>query len=111
MKNNLLVKTAIAASIVSVLNACSGVDEGYNPNFNSTSGVTYSDDKITVMLTEETGSQSIDLLAGATIDGKAASDFDGTIFINQIEILASNNFLHRKHPAYQRPIKPSHLFS
>lgn len=99
MKNNLLVKTAIAASIVSVLSACSGSDEGYNPNFGSTSAVSYSDQQITVALSEETGVQTIDLLAGAVIDGQDAASFAGTIFINQIEIEAANNYATPQAPS------------
>lgn len=99
MKNNLLVKTAIAASIVSVLSACSGVDEGYTPNFGSTSAVSYSDAQITVSLNEETGIQTIDLLAGAVIDGQNATSFDGTIFINQMEIVAANNYVTPQAPS------------
>lgn len=93
MKHNLLIKTAISSVIFSVLTGCGGTDEGYDPQFKSNLALVIDTVVITSTLDEESAVQEIDLLQGVTIDGKLASDFDGTINISGLEFTANNNFI------------------
>lgn len=99
MNKNLLVKSILSAAVLTAISACSDVEEGFDPNFESSNPVVLTGDSIDVSYDEESGIKTINLLQNATIDGQPATDFEGSLFINQPEIVALNGFNTPQAPA------------
>ncbi|MEG3765309.1 Ig-like domain-containing protein [Alteromonas sp. 14N.309.X.WAT.G.H12] len=99
MKTNLLHTLLLSSASCLLLSGCGGSDEGFNPKFSSDEPVSFSDAPIVANLEENNGVVAIDLLDGATIDGKPASEFDGLIVISQLNIEAQNNFVTPQAPS------------
>lgn len=83
MKTHLLKKTVIAATLITLMSACTQ-DEGTDANFGTESKVKFTSDSLTVSLNEKTGIQVVDLLADAEIDGVPLSEITTRIFIQDM---------------------------
>ena len=97
MKKNLLQISALAASVTIALTGCGGgTDEGFDPNFSADAPLEISMPMLTAEMTEESGEQTIDLVAGVTVDGEPAQ---GNIIISDLQFTTS--------PLYRTPQAPS----
>lgn len=100
MKTNLLHTLLLSSASCLLVSGCGGSsDEGFDPKFSSDDTVSFIDEPIVVNLEENNGVAAINLLDGATIGGKAASEFDGLIVISQLDIEAQNNFVTPQAPS------------
>lgn len=87
MKKNLLQISALAASVTIALTGCGGgTDEGFDPNFSADAPLEISMPMLTAEMTEESGEQTIDLVAGVTVDGEPAQ---GNITISDLQFTTS----------------------
>ncbi|MER2490789.1 Ig-like domain-containing protein [Catenovulum sediminis] len=89
MKSNLLNKSIIAVTISFALTAC-GTDEGYNLNFGSSEKVEFSDEAVNATFKEDSGVQSVNLLSGATVNGKPLNEIEDTVFVRSFVFENSN---------------------
>ncbi|MDO6535547.1 Ig-like domain-containing protein [Alteromonas stellipolaris] len=97
MKKNLLKISALAATITTALTGCGGgTDEGFNPNFSADTPLVISMPVLSAEMAEESGEQTIDLVAGVTVDGQPAQ---GNIVISDLQFTTS--------PLYRTPQSPS----
>ncbi|MCM2678525.1 Ig-like domain-containing protein [Echinimonas agarilytica] len=109
MKDNLLVKLAVASAVLGGLTACGGgTDKGYDSEFRSKDQITFETDAINVSLDEQSGVQMIDLLEGAVAGGKPLSEHTGRINVSQMEFVAEDNFVTPQGPSNTIP---SHTIS
>ncbi|WP_166425441.1 Ig-like domain-containing protein [Paraglaciecola sp. 20A4] len=91
MKKHLLVNKVTAAMLTTFLAGCGGgTDEGYDPGFSASDIVTFEAAELSASFDEETGMQEVDLLAGATADGKPLT---GNINISDFNFTADQNFI------------------
>ncbi|WP_440877337.1 Ig-like domain-containing protein [Thalassotalea sp. PLHSN55] len=101
MTNNLLKYTALAVFTTGALTGCGGgSDEGYDAKFTNENPVAFDEAPLMASLDEETGSQEIDLLAGATAGGEALT---GLINISEMTFEVS--------PNYRTPQSPSNTIA
>lgn len=91
--NHLLKKTVLSLMVPAALVGCGGTDEGYDVNFGSSDTVVFENDAIVASVSENSGIVAVDLLQGASAGGEPLSDFNGTIFINQMEFEALDGFV------------------
>lgn len=94
MKHNLLIKTTVASAVISILGACSDVEKGYDPEINSSHPVVIeASEAFQQAITEDSGITEINLVAGASINGADAADYEGAIKVTQVEIDVDQNFV------------------
>lgn len=97
MKKNFLKISTLAATLTTALTGCGGgTDEGYDPNFSADAPLVISIPVITAEMSEESGEQTIDLVAGVTVDDQT---LQGNIVVSDLQFTAS--------PAYRTPQAPS----
>lgn len=96
MKKHLLKSTITTAIVASFLTGCGGTSEGFDPGFKADDPVVIDMPAIAASLTEETGVQQLDLLAGATSGGQPLT---GNINISDLNVSVDQN--------YQTPDVPS----
>ncbi|MBD1388345.1 Ig-like domain-containing protein [Neiella sp. HB171785] len=93
MKQNLLLKTAIASALAAALSACGGTDSGYDSGYKKNNNeLTFETEQIVVEFDEETGLQTIDLLEGAVVNGEPAANLTTRIVTSQLLFEAEDNF-------------------
>ncbi len=96
MKKHLLKNTITTAMVAGFLTGCGGTSEGFDAGFRADDPVVIDMPAITASLTEETGVQEVDLLAGITSGGQPIT---GNVNISDINISVDQN--------YQTPSTPS----
>lgn len=91
MKKHLLVNKVTAAVLATLLAGCGGgTDEGYDPDFSASEIVTFDTATLNASFEEETGTQEVDLLAGAMADGKPLA---GNINVSDFNFTVDQNFV------------------
>mgnify|MGYP005986125199 FL=1 len=96
MKVNLLKNAIMVAMASSILAGC-GSDKGVDYNFKADNQVEFSDAEIVINLNEDSGIQVLDLLEGASANGKPLNSEDSTIFIREFIFSTPDN------PAFSTP--------
>jgi hypothetical protein len=100
MNNHLLKNTVLVTTVTTVLAACGGTNEGFDPQFKADTAVEFDMPTITAELSEESGIQQVDLIAGATANGQPLS---GNINVSDIVFTVDQNYVTPQVPTGTLP--------